>query len=141
MPDDDRTGLTGHVLGVVLRAVIDDNESFRRAMCSVLISEGFAAESFSSVASFVESGGLSRARCLVLDVAMPGIDGLAFQSCLRGTNYDIPIIFCSGASDDATRLLALESGAVCFLKKPVTAADLIECVNTALAKQRSPASR
>lgn len=116
-------------------AVVDDNESFRSAVCRILENNGFAAEAHESVADFIREGGLVRAECLVLDVVMPEIDGLSLQSCLRGTNYNVPIIFCSGVSDHKAQQTALANGAVSFLAKPFEPKRLVEAVRSALTQR------
>ncbi len=115
-------------------AVVDDNESFRNAVCRILENHGYNSEAHASVADFIREGGLLRAQCLVLDVVMPGIDGLSLQSCLQGTNYDVPIIFCSGVVNEEAQRTALRNGAVSFLAKPFESRRLIEAVQDALAR-------
>lgn len=111
-----------------LVAIVEDNHSLRRAMSKVLEMADFETKSFSSVLDFVNSGVLARLKCLVLDVGLPGIDGLRLQECIRSTNYELPIVFCSGANDDTVRTRAIAGGASCFLRKPVSPEKLVEAV-------------
>jgi len=114
-----------------LVAVVDDNKSFRTATCRVLEAAGFATSGFRSVPDFIRSGVLLRLNCLVLDVTMPDIDGFALQECLRSTKYDLPIIFCSGLENDRAIARAIANGAASFLRKPVTAQQLVTAVRAA----------
>ena len=114
-----------------LVAIVEDNDQLRRAMSRVLETAGFKTKSFRSVIDFVNSGALGRIDCLVLDISLPGIDGLKLQECIRSTNYDLPIIFCSGTRSDVVKARAIAGGATCFLRKPVSSQELIEVVRAA----------
>ena len=100
-------------------------------MSRALETAGFAVKSFSSVVEFVNSSVLARIDCLILDISLPGIDGLKLQECIRSTNYELPIVFCSGAKDDAARARAIAGGAASFLQKPVHHQQLIDVVRAA----------
>ena len=115
-------------------AIVDDHAGFRTAAVQILETAGYAVEGFSSVAAFVASGALLRIHCLMLDVGMPEIDGLALQECLRCTNYELPIVFCSGHPEAKARAIA--NGAAAFLPKPVTASRLLKTIRTACAQPR-----
>ena len=115
----------------VLIAVVDDDEPFRKALHDLLHALGYKADCFGSVVDFVNAGAMTRTDCLILDISMPDLDGFALQGCLRGTNYDIPIIFCSGVTDEAAKQRALTNGAVTFLEKPVKAAMLLAAIRAA----------
>ncbi len=118
----------------LLVAIVDDYEPFRTATCRTLEGAGFATQAFGSVAEFIRSGALVRIGCLILDVTMPEIDGFALQECLRSTNYELPIIFCSGVENDHAMARALANGASSFLRKPVSAPQLIKAVHDACAR-------
>lgn len=107
-------------------------------MTQILESAAFETKSFASVPEFVNSGLLARVDCLVLDVGLPGIDGLKLQECIRATNYELPIVFCSGATDDTVKARALANGAASFLQKPVTSEKLVAVVR-ALCNSHAPA--
>lgn len=112
-------------------AIVDDHAPFRNATCRVLDGAGFSTRGFASAADFIRSGSLVGTDCLVLDVTMPDIDGFSLQECLRATNYELPIIFCSGVENDRAIARARANGAASFLRKPVTAQQLIKAVRTA----------
>ncbi len=107
-------------------------------MSRALETAGFAVKSFSSVVEFVNSSVLTRIDCLILDISLPGIDGLKLQECIRSTNYELPIVFCSGAKDDTARARAMSGGAVCFLEKPVSPQQLVDVVRAACGSGAEP---
>jgi FixJ family two-component response regulator len=117
-----------------LVALVDDHELFRKATARVLEAKGFETKAFGSVAEFVRAGILSRIHCLVLDVSMPEINGIALQQCLRQTNHELPIVFCSGTEDEAVRAKAIAGGASSFLRKPVSPQQLIDAIAGAVAR-------
>ena len=116
-----------------LVAVVDDHSSFRTAANRVLQGAGFATEAFASVQQLIESGALRRASCLLLDIHMPGIDGLSLMECLQATNFRCPVVFCSGVEDDAIAEQVRLQGAAGFLRKPVDAEQLVRAVRDACA--------
>jgi FixJ family two-component response regulator len=120
-------------------AIIDDHEPFRRGISALLSSRGYAVYDFESVPRFIESGVMPRIDCLILDVAMPEIDGVSLHECLRQTNYEFPVIFCTGFDPDERIQSALANGAIGVLQKPVDAESLFEAV-TAACKRRSPST-
>lgn len=113
-------------------SIVDDDKSLRDALRALLNALGFFAEAHGSVADFIQSGGIHRTDCLILDLLMPDIDGFTLQSCLRDTNYTFPVIVCSGYTDDKFRLTALANGAVAFLVKPVKRDQLLDTIRSAL---------
>ncbi|HEX2854945.1 MAG TPA: response regulator [Opitutaceae bacterium] len=115
-------------------AIVDDHEPFRRGICALLGARGYTACDFDSVPRFIESGAMSRIDCLILDVAMPEIDGLALHACLRQTNYQFPVIFCTGYDADDRIRNALAEGAVGVLQKPVDPKTLLDAVASACAR-------
>jgi len=82
---------------------------------------------------FINSWAIARIDCLLLDISMPDVNGFALQNCLRNTNYQFPIIFCSGQDALGDKERALANGAVYFLQKPVRSEELITAVRTACA--------
>lgn len=122
-------------------AVVDDHEPFRVGTCRLLERRGFASSGFGSVAEFIGSGEVTRIDCLILDVGMPEIDGFALFDCLRETNYQFPIIFCSGQDRNEKMEQALSRDGVSFLQKPVQADTLAEAVRTACATASSKPPR
>jgi FixJ family two-component response regulator len=115
-----------------LIAIIDDDESVRRALTRLMRSHGFEAHAFASAETFLQSAAARKAACLISDVHMPGINGLELQSRMAAENLPTPIIFITAFHDVRIQWKALEAGAVCFLKKPFSSKELIECVERAL---------
>ena len=98
-------------------AVIGADESAGWAVARVIRSEGFRVEVFRSAEQFIRSDQMSYARCLVLDVQLPGMTGLQVQSHLASAGHHIPIIFVTSSAGEKARMLALEFGAVNLLNK------------------------
>ena len=115
-----------------LLSVVDDDESVRESLPDLLREFGFAARAFSSAQQFLSSDYLDETRCLILDVAMPGMSGLDLQQELKRLGKEIPIIFITGQKDEEARKQAFRQGAVKFLYKPFSDGDLLDAVNTAL---------
>ena len=114
--------------------IVDDDESVRRAARRLIRSYGFAVETFVSADDFLASGRLSETACLVLDVQMPGLNGLELQSRLVAGGHRVPIIFITAFSDENARAQALKAGALCYLVKPFEEADLLNSINLALQR-------
>ena len=115
-----------------LVAIVDDDESVRESLPDLLGEIGFAAHSFSSAEEFITSDCPAQTRCLILDVAMPGMTGFDLQRELKLRGQSIPIIFISAQKDEALRRRALQQGAVEFLFKPFSDTALLQALNTAL---------
>ena len=114
-------------------SIVDDDESVREAINSLLRSVGLHAEVFASAEEFLSSGYQHDAECLILDVRMPGMSGLQLQEQLTCAECDIPIIFITAhASDTQSRTRALQAGAVDFLIKPFSEEALLNDIYTAL---------
>ena len=118
-----------------LLSVVDDDETLRESLPDLLREFGFAARAFSSGHEFLSSDHVDETRCLILDVAMPGMSGLDLQEELKRRGQAIPIIFITGQEDEDTRKRALQQGAVKFLYKPFSDTALLDAVNTALNGQ------
>ena len=114
-----------------LIAIVDDDQSFREALESLLRLIGFRTAIFASARNFLDSPQLPNVSCAILDVSMPGIDGLELQRHLVAT-HRIPIIFITDLRDAKTREQALLAGAISFLNKPVSEETLIDALNSAL---------
>jgi FixJ family two-component response regulator len=117
-----------------LVAVIDDDESVRESLPDLVRLFGLAARAFSSAEEFLASDCLDATQCLILDVAMPGLTGPELRQELKRRWQEKPIIFITANRDEAFRKLALQQGAVECLFKPFSEADLLESINSALAK-------
>ena len=115
-----------------LLSVVDDDEMLRESLPDLLQECGFAARAFSSGQEFLSSDYVNQTRCLILDVAMPGMSGVDLQEELKRRGQVIPIIFISGQKDEDVRKQALKKGAVKFLNKPFSDSDLLNAVNVAL---------
>jgi FixJ family two-component response regulator len=115
--------------------LIDDDKSVRRALSRLIESAGYSVKAFGSAREFLEksphAGGPG---CLVLDVRMPGLNGLELQQKLRADNTVLPIIFITGHGDIPMSVRAMKAGAVDFLPKPVQSADLLRSIRQALAR-------
>lgn len=115
-----------------LLAVVDDDESVRESLPDLLNEFGFASRTFSSAEEFLSSDSLDQTRCLILDVAMPGMNGLDLQQVLQQRARSIPIVFITAQRDRATQERAFRQGAVRVLLKPFSDTALLEAVKAAL---------
>src|SRR5262252_5703761 len=116
--------------------VIDDDASVRAAISSLIRSVGLRAEVFASVSEFLAHKPSSTTSCLILDVRLPGVSGLEFQSELAKANAEIPIIFITGHGDIPMTVKAMKAGAVEFLTKPFRDQDLLDAIQIALERAR-----
>jgi FixJ family two-component response regulator len=115
-----------------LISVVDDDESIRESLPDLLKVFGFAALTFSSAEEFLASDQIGQTRCLILDVAMPGMTGPDLQLELKVRQQTIPIVFITAGRDEAVRPRLLKQGAVECLLKPFSDSDLLKALNTAL---------
>jgi len=115
-----------------LVTVVDDDESVRESLPDLLREFGYAVEAFSSAEGFLESNSIGPTRCLILDIAMPGMTGLDLQLELNRRGQQIPIIFITGQKDEAIRARAFARGAVDVLLKPFSDTALLDALNSAL---------
>jgi FixJ family two-component response regulator len=120
-----------------LISVIDDDESVRRTTTLLIESFGFRAATFASAESFLKSGRVHDTSCLILDVRMPGMNGLELQSELAAAGYGIPVIFITAYDDKESRGRAMQAGAVAFLDKPFNDEQLLQTVRSALTAHDS----
>lgn len=114
--------------------VVDDDASVQRGLKRLLRSAGFTAETFASAPDFLERHDRNVPGCVILDLAMPGFDGLQMQKALTDQGSVLPIIFLTGHGDIATSVRAMKGGAVDFLTKPVTDDDLLSAVRMAIQR-------
>ena len=117
--------------------VVDDDESMREALRSLLRSVSLRVETFGSAADLLRSKLPNVASCLVLDVRLPGVSGLDFQAELAKANIRIPIIFMTGHGDIPMSVQAMKAGAVDFLTKPFRDQDMLDAVAAALERDRN----
>jgi FixJ family two-component response regulator len=128
--NETKADLTGSAKPLV--AVVDDDESVREALQSLLRSVGYRAEAFDSAEEFLLSGRLPEMDCLILDVKMPGMGGMALQEGLERIRSPLPTVFLTAHGDEPTRREAMHLGAVGFLRKPCSDEDLLNAVRLAL---------
>ena len=115
-----------------LITVVDDDESVRESLPDLLKEFGFDALAFSSAEEFLASESVAETRCLVLDVAMPGMTGPDLQRELTLRDRKVPIVFITAHRDATVRLRLIALGAVECLFKPFEPTDLLQALNTAL---------
>ena len=115
-----------------LVSVVDDDESVRESLPDLLGEFGFAARAFSSAEDFLASDCVDQTRCLILDVAMPGMSGPELQRELKLRRPEIPIVFITAQREDTVRPQVIEQGAIDCLLKPFSDTALLEAINSAL---------
>jgi FixJ family two-component response regulator len=115
-----------------LVAIVDDDELFRRSMERLVRSAGFRVEKFGSAEDFLERGDLDRTACAILDMKLPGMNGLELQRRLITRPRPMPIVFVSAHEDDVVRANALRAGAVAFLKKPFEDSALFDALDRSM---------
>jgi FixJ family two-component response regulator len=116
--------------------VVDDDAGMRASIGGLLKSAGLRSESFGTAEEFLHSKRPDVPSCLVLDVSLPGINGLDFQHKLADAGVQIPIIFITGHGDIPMTVKAMKSGAVEFLTKPFHDQDLLDAIHQALDRDR-----
>jgi len=116
----------------LLVSVVDDDESVRESLPDLLQELGFACRAFASAADFLASDALDQTRCLILDVAMPGMSGPELYRELRQQGRKFPVIFITAQGDEKVRSLVLGNGAIAYLLKPFTEAELRAALAVAL---------
>ena len=114
-------------------AIIDDDESFRRATTNFIRSLGYGTAAFDSAEAFLESDRIHDTDCLITDVQMPGMTGIELQGQLIAQGHRLPVIFITAFPEIKARAQALAAGAVGFLAKPFNDQGLIQCLDEALA--------
>jgi FixJ family two-component response regulator len=117
--------MTSESSGRHLVAVIDDDESVRESLPDLLREFGYAVQAFASAEEFLAAGDLRRTKCLLLDVAMPGMSGPELQRELQRSGKDIPVVFITAHADEKLRPSLLKQGAVDCLFKPFSETALL----------------
>jgi FixJ family two-component response regulator len=115
-------------------AVVDDDPRVRESLESLIESAGLTARVFSHAEDFLRGAHLAATGCLITDVRMPGMDGVALQRHVRGVRPELPVIFITAHHEDEVERRALAEGAACFLHKPFDAGELLRATRTALSK-------
>jgi FixJ family two-component response regulator len=116
--------------------VVDDDASVRRSLANLFQSVGLKVEVFGSAPEMLHSKLPDVASCLVLDIRLPGLSGLDFQTELAKANIRIPIIFMTGHGDIPMTVRAMKGGAVDFLTKPFRDQDMLDAVTVAIERDR-----
>jgi FixJ family two-component response regulator len=116
--------------------VVDDDAGVRAAIQGLLKSAGLRCESFTSAEEFLRGNRPDGPSCLVLDVSLPGVNGLEFQRGLADAGLQIPIVFITGHGDIPMTVKAMKSGAVEFLTKPFLDDALLDAIQVALDRDR-----
>src|SRR6266536_4323557 len=118
--------------GVPLISIVDDDDAVRNSLDDLIRSIGFGTQGFSSAEAFLSSSQARDTACLILDVRMPGMNGIDLQHQIVEANWRIPIIFITSHADDGARTRALKAGAVAFLYKPFREEELLNALDAAL---------
>ena len=121
--------------------VIDDDESIRESLNSLIRSVGLKVKTFASAQEFLQSERPDVPACLILDVRMPGLSGLDLQRELTAASIHIPVIFITGHGDIPMSVRAMKAGAVEFLTKPFRDQDLLDAIQQALDRDRNARSQ
>lgn len=114
--------------------VVDDDVSIRESLSSLIRAEGMLVEVFASPLEFLSLDRLEDFSCVVLDVRMPGLDGLSLQDELTRRGWEVPIIFITGHGDVPDAVRAMKAGAIDFLKKPFEDFALMNAITSALSR-------
>jgi len=118
--------------GVPLISIVDDDDSLRNSLDNLIRSVGFRAQGFPSAEAFLSSNQVHDTACLILDVRLPGMNGLELQRKIVAENWRLPIIFITSHADGDARARALEAGAVDYLYKPFREEELLNAIDAAL---------
>ena len=113
-------------------AIVDDDESAREAIASLVRSLGFMAAEFRSATAFLQSSRRSQTACLLADMRMPGMTGLELHQHLIDAGTPVPTIIMTAHADAGPREAALRAGVHCYLRKPLQPAELLACIRSAL---------
>jgi FixJ family two-component response regulator len=117
-------------------AIVDDDQSVREGLHSLMRSAGWGAEVFASAQEFLERRGSEAPSCLVLDLQLPGLSGLDLQKRMAEAELEIPIVFLTGHGDIPASVQAMKAGAIEFLTKPVAEEDLLRAIQEAIERDR-----
>jgi FixJ family two-component response regulator len=121
--------------------IVDDDSSIRKSVRRLMKAYGFAVETFASAEEFLGSDRLDKTSCLILDLHMPGMNGLELQKRLVASGSVIPIIFITAFADDGARAQAIKAGAAGYLAKPFDDDELLDCIHAALQHAGRDVSR
>lgn len=113
--------------------IVDDDDGVRKALGRLLRAHGYRVLDYASATDFLEEGP-DEPGCMVLDVQMPGLDGLALQDEMEAREMDLPIVFITAHGDVPKSVRAMKHGAVDFLQKPFDESDLLQAISTAIKR-------
>jgi FixJ family two-component response regulator len=122
--------------GAAIVHIVDDDASFLAATARLLSASGFAVKTFDSAGEFLAQCGPDARGCVIADLQMPGLDGLALQSALARSSNPLPLLFLTGAGDIPSSVRAMRLGAEDFLEKRAPRNELMDAVRRALARDR-----
>lgn len=114
--------------------IVDDEESIRRSLDFLLRSAGFRTERWEDGEAFLKGADKTQSACVLLDVRMPGMDGLQVQAEMKARGYNFPVIVLTGHGDISTAVRAMQGGAVDFLEKPFNRDRLLEALDAGFAR-------
>lgn len=117
--------------------VLDDDAAIRRAMTRLLQSAGLQVQTFQNTSDFLSSMIVNNNSCAIVDIRMPGMNGLQLQQALDQSGIRIPIIFVTAHDTEETRLAAVQGGASAYFRKPVDDLALLDAIHWAVRKQKS----
>ncbi len=121
--------------------VVDDDVSVRESLESLIHFEGWRSETFASADEFLAQPRAPTPSCLVLDLTLPGLNGLELQEHIAGDRSDMPIVFISGYGDIPKTVRAMKAGAVEFLTKPFNNDELVSAIRQAIERSKSTLAR
>ena len=133
-----RDFVRNRMVGDVLIAIVDDDESARDAAVDLVKALGFAAAGFDTAAALLRSEDLRKMDCLITDVRMPGMGGLELHLELAESGISIPTILMTAYPDERVRTQALESGVKFYIAKPLEADELLSCIRSAVGRSEGP---
>jgi FixJ family two-component response regulator len=128
----------GPLSSAAVISIVDDDDSVRAAMSSLIRSLGYLAYEFASAEAFLASPRLQKTSCLIVDVQMPGMSGLDLQDALLVRQPGLPVIVITAFPADSVRKRAEAAGAAGFFSKPVNSESMIHCLDAALARGKRP---
>lgn len=119
-------------------AIVDDDESVRQALASLMKSLGYSAVAFPSAEDFLNSNERHGTACLIADVQMPGMTGPQLHDRLVACGEPVPTILITAYRDEAVRARALQAGITCYLTKPFSQHELLACIRSAVGGAPTP---
>jgi FixJ family two-component response regulator len=124
----------------LLVAIVDDEETVRRALSCFFLAAGLDVETFATGSEFVESASSHRPDCAVVDLQLPGLNGLEALTRLRGKGIDIPTVIVTGHHEAGAASRILAAGAAAYLRKPLDAEALLTTLLSAVRQRRRPSA-